>query len=96
MRLTFLVELFGGSATSSAVDEVMRTGHVGAEYVEYVLRHKKGLIPCAPPLHLGNPALDGISLREPDLAMYDQLVSPTMTRDPGALPSDPTAQGEPQ
>jgi hypothetical protein len=96
MRLTFLVELFGNSATSSAVDEVMRTGHVGAEYVEYVLRHKKGLTPCAPPLHLGDPALDGISLREPDLSMYDQLVSPAMTRDPGELPPDPTAQGEPQ
>jgi len=25
------------------VDEVMNTGHVGAEHVEYVLRHKRGL-----------------------------------------------------
>ena len=96
VRLTFLVELFGESATTDAVHEVMRTGHVGAEYVEYVLRHKKGLTPCAPPLHLGNPALDGLSLREPDLSIYDQLVSPTMTRDPGEPPTDPTAQGEPQ
>jgi len=42
-RLVFLVELFGDSATQSAVTEVMATGHVGAEYVEYVLRHKRRL-----------------------------------------------------
>jgi hypothetical protein len=96
VRLTFLVELFGDSATSSAVDEVMHTGHVGAEYVEYVLRHKRGLTPCAPPLHLGDPALDTISLPEPDLSLYDQRVALAMTRDPGAPPPDPPAQGEPQ
>lgn len=96
VRLTFLVELFGDSATSSAVDEVMRTGHVGAEYVEYVLRHKRGLTPCAPPLHLGDPALDGISLPEPDLSLYDQRVALAMTRDPGDPPPDPSAPGEPQ
>ena len=45
VRLVFLVELFGASATASAIDEVMKTGHVGAEYVEYVLRHKRGLVP---------------------------------------------------
>src|SRR3954454_5609264 len=49
VRLTFLVELFGESATAAAVDEVMKTGHVGAEYVEYVLRHKKGLVPAPDP-----------------------------------------------
>ena len=76
MRLTFLVELFGESATAAAVDEVMTTGHVGAEYVEYVLRHKNGLTPAPDPLYLGDPALDGISLREPDLSLYDQLVRP--------------------
>lgn len=94
VRLIFLAELFGESATASAVDEVMRTGHVGVEYVEYVLRHKKGLTPCAPPLRLGDPALDGISLREPDLSLYDQLVAPSMTRDPGELPDDPSNQGD--
>jgi hypothetical protein len=31
VRLTFLVELFGASATTTAVDEVMSTGHVGAD-----------------------------------------------------------------
>jgi transposase len=88
VRLTFLVELFGESATSSALDEVMKTGHVGAEYIEYVLRHKRGLVPSAEPLHLGDPALDGIALREPDLGLYDRLVSPAMTRDPGELPRE--------
>jgi transposase len=95
VRLVFLAELFGDSATASAIDEVMRTGHVGVEYVEYVLRHKKGLVPCAPPLRLGDPALDCISLREPDLSLYDQLVAPAMTRDPGDLPDVPTTQGDP-
>ena len=95
MRLIFLAERFGESATASAVDEVMRPGHVGVEYVEYVLRHKKGLSPCATPLRLGGPSLDIISLREPDISFYDQRVAPIMTLDPGDLPDDPTSQGDP-
>lgn len=94
IRLTFLVELFGESATAAAVDEVIRTGHVGAEYVEYVLRYRKGLSPAADPLYLGDPALDGIVLREPDLGLYDQLVAPAMTRDPGEPPADLSADQE--
>ena len=86
VRLTFLVELFGESATRAAVDEVMATGHVGAEYVEYVLRHKKGLTPAPAPLRLGDPILDALSFREPDLAVYDELVPAPMTRDPGVAP----------
>ena len=82
VRLTFLVEIFGPSETREAVSDVMSTGHVGAEYVEYVLRHKKGLVPSPPPLRLGDPALDGIVLREPDLSTYDQHVPPQMTLDP--------------
>ncbi|MGD8501008.1 MAG: IS21 family transposase [Phycisphaerales bacterium] len=82
-RLVFLVELFGESAAASAMDEVMRTGHVGAEYVEYVLRHKRGLVPCAAPLRLGDPELDNISFREPDLAFYDTLHPAEKTLDPG-------------
>jgi transposase len=78
-RLVLLVELFGEQATTSAADEVMRSGHVGAEYVEYVLRHKRGLTPAAPPLQLGNPELDGIALPEPDLSRYDK---PNKTLDP--------------
>jgi transposase len=92
VRLTFLKELFGESATASAVDEVMRSGHVGAEYVEYVLRHKRGLTPAPDPLCLGDPALDNISLREPDLSLYDQLVAPAMTRDPGEPQAPPVKE----
>ena len=87
MRLTLLVELFGGAATQSAVAEVMQTGHVGAEYVEYVLRHKRGLAPQPPLLRLGNDELDRISLPEPDLSIYDQLAPDTMTLDPGSPPN---------
>ena len=83
VRLTLLVELFGTSATESAVREVMATGHIGSEYVEYVLRHKRGLRPHAPPLRLGNAELDGIVLPEPDLTIYDR---PVLTRDPGEPP----------
>ena len=90
IRLIFLVELFGESATRDAVADVMATGHVGAEYVEYVLRHKKGLTPSAPPLRLGDPVLDALSLREPDLSLYDRLVPTAMTLDPG---TPPTAEG---
>jgi transposase len=86
VRLVFLVELFGAQATREAMAEVMTTGHVGAEYIEYVLRHKKGLAPSAAPLRLGDPVLDALSLREPDLSLYDELVPAPMTRDPGASP----------
>lgn len=86
-RLVFLVELFGETATRDAMAEVMATGHVGAEYIEYVLRHKKGLSPQPAPLRLGDPVLDALSFREPDLSVYDQLVAQPMTRDPGDPPS---------
>jgi transposase len=88
LRLILLVELFGAAAALSAVAEVMQTGHVGAEYVEYVLRHKRGLTPQPPPLRLGNDALDRISLPEPDLSIYDPLPPEAMTRDPGTPPKD--------
>ena len=83
VRLTFLVELFGESAVTSSIEEVMRTGHVGAEYVEYILRHKRGLAPAPAPLRLGDPVLDAITFREPDLAVYDQLVASRLTLNPG-------------
>ena len=86
-RLVLLVELFGENATASAMQEVMSTGHVGAEYVEYILRHKRRLTPCAEPLRLGDPELDSISFSEPDLALYDALVPISKTLDPG--PSTP-------
>lgn len=86
LRLTFLVEIFGAIATASAMREVMQTGHVGAEYVEYVMRHKRGLVPQPAPLRLGNAELDAISLPEPDLSVYDQLFVTPMTRDPGEPP----------
>lgn len=84
-RLVLLSELFGDSPTRTAVEEVMATGHVGAEYVEYVLRHKKGLSPTHTPLRLGNDELDGIRLGEPDLSPYDV---PHKTLDPGDPPSE--------
>lgn len=84
-RLVLLSELFGDSPTRIAVEEVMATGHVGAEYVEYVLRHKKGLSPSHAPLRLGNEELDGIRLGEPDLSPYDV---PRKTLDPGDPPPE--------
>jgi hypothetical protein len=86
VRLTLLVELFGAAATVSAMQQVMQTGHVGSEYVEYVMRHKRGLVPHPAPLRLGNDALDAISLPEPDLSVYDELFASPKTRDPGAPP----------
>jgi hypothetical protein len=84
-RLVLLAELFGGSATTSAIDEVMKTGHVGAEYVEHVMRFKRRLVPAAPPLRLGKPALDELAVREPDLAQYDDICA-RRTKDPGEPP----------
>jgi transposase len=87
IRLTLLVELFGATATASAMREVMQTGHVGVEYVEYVMRHKRGLVPQPAPLRLGNDELDAISLPEPDLSTYDRLFPSPLTRDPGEPPT---------
>lgn len=85
-RLVLMCELFGARATASAIDEVMKTGHVGAEYVEHVMRHKRRLVPAPAPLRLGDPVLDAISLREPDLAFYDEMVAQRILRDPGEPP----------
>ncbi|MEM6275270.1 MAG: IS21 family transposase [Myxococcota bacterium] len=82
-RLTFLSELFGERHTAAAMREVMHTGHVGAEYVEYVLRHKRKLRPQGIAVHLGDPALDHLSFEPPDLSVYDQLVPTRKTLDPG-------------
>jgi transposase len=85
LRLTYLAELFGTRETRSAMESVMRSGHVGVEYVEFVLRHQRRLEPAFTPLQLGNPALDGIILSEPDLSIYDP---PALTRDPGIADED--------
>jgi hypothetical protein len=71
VRLVFLAEVFGPLVTADAMAEVMASGHVGADYVEYVLRQKRGLVPGAAPLKLGRPELDDVSLPEPDLSRYD-------------------------
>ncbi len=94
LRLVLLVELFGAGVTASAIDEVMQTGHVGAEYVEYVLRHRRGLVPQPAPLRLGVPELDAISLPEPDLSIYDNLAPTPMTRDPGPPPDRGGTEGD--
>jgi transposase len=90
--LVLLSELYGDAPVRSAMGEVMTTGHVGAEYVEYVLRYKKGLTPGPAALKLNDPALDSIHLGEPDLAAYDQ---PRKTLDPGDPPKvDPAEPPE--
>jgi len=94
VRLIFLVEIFGESHARDAMLEVLKTGHVGAEYVEYVLRYKKGLTAAPPPLRLGDPEIDAISFREPDLSLYDELVPPKKTSDPGLGPSDQEGRDE--
>ena len=82
-RMVLLSELFGATATASAIDEVMRTGHVGAEFVEYVMRMKRRLVPAPAPLRLRNPALDDLTLPEPDLSLYDDIGARRPLRDPG-------------
>src|SRR5262245_21963972 len=86
-RLVFLSELWDYGPTREAMAEVMATGHVGAEYVEYRLRHTKGLSPGPAPLWLGNEELDGIRLAEPDLAFYDEPRS-RKTLNPGEPPAE--------
>jgi transposase len=86
-RLVLLSELWDEGPTREAMAEVMATGHVGAEYVEYRLRHKKGLAPGPAPLKLGNDELDGIHLSEPNLAAYDEP-RPRKTLNPGEPPNE--------
>lgn len=71
VRLVFLAEIYGSSETASAMQKVMEDGHVGADFVEYVLR-RKGLVPMAAPMKLGKPELDDLFLAEPDLSIYDK------------------------
>ena len=72
VRLVFFAEVYGAAETADAMDEVMAGGHIGADFVEYVLRQKRGLVPRAAPLKLGRPELDDASLPEPDLSRYDE------------------------
>jgi hypothetical protein len=65
------------------MEEVMRTGHVGAEYVEYVMRHKRKLVASAAPLRLGDPTLDAIRVCDPDLGVYDEIGAARALLDPG-------------
>ncbi len=87
LRLIFQAELFGTAEVQSAMVEVMRTGHVGVEYVEYVLRHKRHLSPEFTPLKLGNAALGHITLREPVLSIFGRPVHTLDRGEPSA--SDP-------
>ena len=72
VRLVFFVEVFGRSETAEAMAEVMQAGHVGAEYVEYVLRQKKGLLPVRRRCGSADRKLDGHRCREPDLSRVRQ------------------------
>jgi len=82
MRLTLLCELFGERSVRAAVGQVMRHGHVGVEYVEYLLRHDPALRPAPKPLRLGDEVLDAMHAHEPDLSVYDQFLGDAPTRDP--------------
>ncbi len=60
-----------------------------ARWRDDVANHR---VHAAPPLRLGDPDLDALSLREPDLALYDALVPTPMTRDSGPSLSTPADQ----
>jgi hypothetical protein len=94
VRMTLLCELFDHAEVSAATDEVMRTGHVGSEYVEFVLRNKRGLLPSAEPLRLGNADFDAMALSEPDLARFDIEAAARITLDPGEPPQVPNQDTE--
>jgi hypothetical protein len=65
----------------------MKTGHVGAEYVSMSAPQKA--YASVPPLRLGDPKLDAIALREPDMAIYDAPRRQEKVLDPGEPPSAP-------
>jgi len=82
LRLTLLCELFGDSPVREAIAQVMRYGHVGVEYVEYLLRHDPALKPAPKPLRLGDETLDAMHAHEPDLSVYDEALNDAPTRNP--------------
>ncbi len=90
-RLTLLAELFGEQATAAAMEDVMATGHVGAEYVEYVMRHRKRLKAAPAPLRLGRPDLDGLAFREPEA----QMAAPARHGRPASRRAREGGQGKP-
>lgn len=73
VRLLCLAELFGTKQTQCAMEHVMTTGHVGADYVEHVLRKQHAGKQLTPPIHVGDPELDSLEFSEADLGAYDQL-----------------------
>jgi transposase len=82
LRLCLLCELFGYAPVRTAMEEVMQHGHVGVEYVEYLLRHDPTLRPAPAPLRLGDPVLDALNANEPDLSVYDRVLCNAPTRNP--------------
>jgi hypothetical protein len=70
VRLICLAELFGTRQTEEAMSQVMQSGHVGADYVEHVLRKQQPKPPRSI-IRLGDEALDSIELSDPDLSIYD-------------------------
>lgn len=85
-RLVLLCELFGEHSTHRAMGEVMKNGHVGVEYVEYLLRHDPSLSPAPAPLRLGNNLLDAMHAHDPDLSVYDRVLCETLDRSPTKNP----------
>jgi transposase len=81
-RLVLLSELFGEQHARRAMDEVMKNGHVGVEYVEYLLRHDPNLSPAPAPLRLGNDELDAMHAHDPDLSVYDRSLDNAPTKNP--------------
>ncbi len=75
VRLICLAELFGTKQTERAMEQVMGSGHVGADYVEHVLRKQSAQRPRHL-IRLGDEALDSIELSEPDLSLYDHPAEP--------------------
>ncbi len=82
LRLTLLCELFGDGPVRESIAQVMRHGHVGVEYVEYLLRHDPTLKPAPAPLRLGDEELDAMHAHDPDMSVYDQCLGDAPTRDP--------------
>lgn len=70
VRLICLAELYGTKQTENAMEQVMKSGHVGADYVEHLLR-KQGASRPRQLIRLGDKSLDSIELSEPDLSIYD-------------------------
>jgi hypothetical protein len=72
LQLVRLTELFQPSAVRVAMERVLRSGHIGADVIEYELVYRDRLRPKKALVRLGND-LDHLTVPEPTLEAFERF-----------------------